>query len=389
LSHVLVSFCNVRVPRAPVLALLDTSTCKLAVPELPETLRRSRSLTGLAVSERYVYAVGNPETLFVLDRRDLSLLNQYEFERGRDVHSICNEGDRLWAVSTGTDEILELDLDGTDVVSERVIWRPEPDGPHQDIHHLNTIGRFDGRRLVSGFGKKSQDLWSSATNGFVHDIERDDRLVDGIEQPHSFATLDSSVLVCESRRQTVRSTDGAASPRLPGYTRGLCVVDGTLLVGTSVGRRVSKRAGLVGNPSDRGESAGECAVLFLSAETWEVQGTVDAASLGREIYDLIPIEGVRDWSLVPDTEWQAETLRALWKSVDESAALAQTAQGELREEKRRAAEADRRAAEAEREAQEGPRVLPPALDGGADDARPRATRPAAPGPPATKPGPHG
>jgi hypothetical protein len=161
------------------------------------------------------------------------------------------------------------------------------------------------------------------------------------------------------------------------------------LVGTSVGRRVSKRAGLVGNPSDRGESAGECAVLFLSAETWEVQGTVDAASLGREIYDLIPIEGVRDWSLVPDTEWQAETLRALWKSVDESAALAQTAQGELREEKRRAAEADRRAAEAEREAQEGPRVLPPALDGGADDASPRATRPAAPGPPATKPGPHG
>ena len=324
----------------------------MAVPKVPEALRDSTGLTGLAVSEEYVFAVGNPGSLFVFARGDLSLLNHHEFERGHDVHSLWNDGEKLWAVSTGTEEVLELALDGARVVSESVAWRPEPDGPRQDIHHLNAIGRFDGRVVVSGFGKRAGELWSSATNGFVHDIERDDRLVEGIEQPHSFTTLDGSLLVCESRGKRVRSTDGAASPRLGGYTRGLCVLDGTLLVGTSMGRRVSKATSHVGNPSDRGESAGECAIVLLSAETWEVQGTVDAASLGREIYDLLPIEGVEDWPLVPDTEWHEEALRGLWKSVDESAALATTSQGKLGEERRRTAGANRRAAEAKREAQE-------------------------------------
>jgi hypothetical protein len=59
---------------------------------------------------------------------------------GRDVHSIVADAGGMYAVSTGTDELLRLslDVDGR-VVSEEIVWRAESDGERADRHHVNDV----------------------------------------------------------------------------------------------------------------------------------------------------------------------------------------------------------------------------------------------------------
>lgn len=321
-----------------MLALLEPTTWRLDVLALPDVLQSSRGLTGLALSERFLFAAaplvkdaesgGSPErsSLFVFDRTDLALRTRYVFEHGVDVHSIFVEGDRLWAISTGTDEVLELALDGAAVRSESVAWRPDPEAPREDRHHLNGISRVAGRLLVAGFGPRSGDGRSWGTEGFVQDIEAGLRIGPPIDQPHSVAEADGQPILCESRAMAVRSLEGRQSSSLGGYTRGLCSLEDGLLVGISTGRVVSNGAGVVNNPSDPGAAAGECSIARLSRDRWDVEEVVDATELGREIYALLPVDGVSDWPIVAGDEWRRDTLRALWRRADLTLARAKAAE---------------------------------------------------------------
>src|SRR5262245_39137755 len=108
---ILVSFCNLRAPGVPALGLYHPETGYFHVLELPGELARCGGLTGLAVCERYVYAVAQPSeagraglpgpsALLVFDRRDLRLRSHYAFRLGRDVHSLWVQDGTAYAVST-------------------------------------------------------------------------------------------------------------------------------------------------------------------------------------------------------------------------------------------------------------------------------------------------
>src|SRR5262245_36489569 len=141
--HILVSFCNLRAPSLPALGVLDPTTGAFRVLELPQELARCDGITGLGVSERSVYAVtqtaeptqsdglAGVSALLIFDRRNLRLRNSYAFRSARDVHSLWVHDETVYAVSTGTDEVVELSLRDDRVVSEREFWRPEPHGPRE------------------------------------------------------------------------------------------------------------------------------------------------------------------------------------------------------------------------------------------------------------------
>jgi hypothetical protein len=94
---------------------------------------------------------------------------RYPFTVGRDVHSICTDDRSLYAVSTGTDELLQLDLDGEGrVKTEQVVWKPDPQTERADLLHLNDVAVIDGRLLISGFGPRpGPNPWQDARGGFV------------------------------------------------------------------------------------------------------------------------------------------------------------------------------------------------------------------------------
>ena len=82
---ILVSFCNVKMPGRPALALLEADTLKcriLQLPQLPVEVPQWLSITGLGVSQQYVYAAlqvreahdtRHLSQLIVFDRADLRL----------------------------------------------------------------------------------------------------------------------------------------------------------------------------------------------------------------------------------------------------------------------------------------------------------------------------
>jgi len=212
------------------------------------------------------------------------------FRVAADVHSIAFHGGALFAVSTGTDEIVAVTLDGPRMVAEDVIWRPEPDAPRTDSHHLNALAVSDDEILVCGFGKRSEALWSSARQGFIR-TTRGKTLASDLLQPHSLFLDESGVLYCESRVGAVRVVgEPSRVSSLPGYTRGLCRAGEFLYVGCSIGRRQSKSTGLmIENSSDPGETAGLCGLGILCADSWNSESFVDLAEYGDEIYDLLPL----------------------------------------------------------------------------------------------------
>jgi hypothetical protein len=332
--HILVSFCNLRAPGVPALGLLDPVTGTFRVLELPRELAGCGGLTGLAACERYVYAVEQPSgparrdgrpgasALLTFDRRDLRLHSRYAFRSGGDVHSLCVRDGIAYAVSTGTDEVLELRLRDGRVVSEVTFWGPEPGGRREDVHHLNAIHCRDGELIVAGFGKKSDRHWSSARDGFITSIPGGEPLARGLDQPHSLAAVGTALAYCESRRMAVRILGDGRAQHLAGYTRGLCALGGSLFVATSVGRQLSRSTGAINNPADGGVLGGQCGVSRLSSATFEVEQTVDLGAQAQEIYDLLPVEGAEAWPAVGEIAWRDASIRELAAALDQRTAWA-------------------------------------------------------------------
>lgn len=327
--HILVSFCNLRAPGVPALGLLDTATWEFHVLELPPAVARSSGFTGLAQCDRYVFVAAQSsasmrlETAFassvllIFDRRDLSLVSHYGFRSGTDIHSLVAREGRLYAVSTGTDEVIELRLRNADVVSESCIWRPDRDGPRKDLHHLNSIATRGDALLVSAFGKKSSDRWNSARNGFIIDIATEETLAGDLDQPHSLIDLGLAVVCCESRKCAVRVIGDERIQHLAGYTRGICLEREHLFVATSIGRQHSRSSGVTNNPADEGLLGGQCTISRLALSTFEIERTLDLGVQAQEIYELLPVTDVANWPIVDETTWRNSSIRDLATLLDE------------------------------------------------------------------------
>jgi uncharacterized protein DUF4915 len=329
-SHVLVSFCNVT-PGAPSLARLNLATGGVHVLRVPDDVSLRGGVSGIALTNHYVFAVttrttmagrgsrgpGEASSLLVFDRSDLSLLSDYVFSSVFDAHSVQASDTEVLVVSTGTDEIIRVQLDGPRVVSEDVIWRMDVGGPRSDVHHLNAICSRGGEVLVSGFGRKTSHTWSTATEGFILSVTTGERLATGIGHPHSLIDVDGTLAYCESSTETVRLLGEDRSRRVPGYARGLCRVGDRLLVGTSKGRQTSKSTGLT-NRADPGIPAGCCAVVTITLPSLDIERVLHLDDLAFEIYDLRPVSGTAQWPVVEEAEWRKSLVAGLQAAYEES-----------------------------------------------------------------------
>lgn len=338
--YILVSFCNLRAAGIPPLGLLNTNTSEFRVLQLPSGVPRCTGITGLAISKRYVYAamqaivpdagdlVGQ-SVLMIFDRTDLKLLNCYTFQLAVDIHSLLVSGHSLYAVSTGTDEVIRMQTRDAEIVSETVFWRPQPELPREDIHHLNAINQWQRELFVSGFGKKTERLWGSANDGFIFNITRNEKVTSGLHQPHSMVAIHDGIACCESRKMAVRVPGKPYVQHLPGYTRGLCRVGTKLFAATSMGRKTSKSTGLINNPDELGELDGNCTVSRLSIDNLELEETINLSAYSQEIYDLLPVGNVGQWPVAPELEWRDFTIRELGIILDQRTAWARRLNDEL------------------------------------------------------------
>jgi Domain of unknown function (DUF4915) len=327
--HLIISFCNVRCPGVHCLAVLDTTSTELSVLDLPSHTCRNLGVTGLASSEKYFYAISQgvvdkqqqrhlgQATLLTFTRDTFIFLREYPFKYAADVHSILARDNLIYALSTGTDELVCLETLNEDVVSERVVWSPPGGSLRKDTNHLNSLCWHDGSLLVSGFGKRRNDGgWESADSGLIFRLANNDIVAHGIRHPHSLTSLGSSVAYCESQYQRVVLLGGRCSEGLPGYSRGMCSVGDNLFVGTSKTRVVSRsepgRPALAG----RGTMTGECAIAQLCASNLTVEKTWELGLFAREIYDILPLDEAGHWPTVSRGSWATVTIGELVAIID-------------------------------------------------------------------------
>jgi hypothetical protein len=288
-SRVLVSFCNLADPTACALAIVDLAGYPVLRPGPPVPRARLTGVTGLAADAARVYAAvhrapeqeGGPEEslLMLFDRRDLAPRGCYVFRLARDVHSLLAvEDHRLLAVSTGTDEVVELTVRGFAVTSERVGWRPARSPAGQDSVHLNSLAVHGEEILVSAFGRRTSPDWEGAKSGFVAALANGRAVIDGLSQPHSLVSLGADLLFCESGLGVIGGLERPKTVALPGYPRGLCCLGEDLLVGTSCWRAAARHGATTG-----------CGLLRLRAQTGEVLNEFELNDVAREIYDLLPL----------------------------------------------------------------------------------------------------
>jgi Domain of unknown function (DUF4915) len=301
---ILVSFCNVKRRGAPRLALFNPSSNRLMHVSLPGTLQHIRGITGLTADERYIYAATQGAEfdgkkgafLLIFARKSFAFVSSFRFRHAVDVHSMCLRRGRLLVVSTGTDEVIELKINGGTVESELVYWRARPGEKRSDNHHLNGICSTPGGVLLCGFGVRSDDLWSSATNGFIFNLDEKKMLASGLEHPHSVVRFRSSIVFCESRKRTVRLWRAAIDQILPGYTRGLCHAGFFLFAATSTGRSQSGSKGpAIEDRSVLGAQHGGCTINQLDPRTLAVLKSFNLNTKAKEIYDLLAIDDITGW----------------------------------------------------------------------------------------------
>ncbi len=136
--EIIVSFCNLRsVPERPALGLLNADTMEFRVLKLPTQIPQSIGTMGLAMSSQFVFvglqvsggakAAFSPPGLLIFDRIDFSFAHHHIFQLVKDIHSFWLSKDErsLYVVSTGTDEVIEVELDKAAILCEKVFWRPE------------------------------------------------------------------------------------------------------------------------------------------------------------------------------------------------------------------------------------------------------------------------
>jgi hypothetical protein len=292
----LVSLCNkesaegLAEPGVYLYAVDTEAGTREPVPTEHPDLMAANGMTGLCFHEGAVVGVRQrrPNQLVFLDPKTLAVEGVTSLETSMAGHSMVSRDGALYLVATGLDSLLRITPEG-----EAVVWQHGPGGT--DSIHCNGLALHDGRLHVSGFGPKRGDLWSSAEDGFLRDVERDEIVRPGIYHPHTVSDVDGELWWCESSRMSVCNAAGQRLEVPEGYCRGLHVTADRLHVGTSTGRKKSESTGrIIEQNTETGRHAGACQVLVYERDPDDLAAckllrAIDLSDVGSEIYDLLPL----------------------------------------------------------------------------------------------------
>lgn len=197
----------------------------------------------------------------------------------KQVHDVRFQFGQIFAVSTGTNEVVQLDPEGN--VSYR--WKFPGE---QASWHLNCIDIWNGRYVVSCFGRRATPADYKGTwkeQGVVFDLESGDVLWSNLTKPHTPRIDDQGrQYVCDSdtNRLLIRTgSDNVSEIHFPGaFTRGLAFGEKHVYVGLSAIRhRGVNEIGPDSIPNAR--------IAILDKSSFEIVGQVDLPS--AEVYDIL------------------------------------------------------------------------------------------------------
>lgn len=213
----------------------------------------------------------------------------------RDPHSMVYHEGYLYVTSTGTNEICRVKTDGTSFDKQELFWQYPDVRYDRDEVHLNGLTVSDNRFIASCFGVRAPGgSWSMA--GRVFYLDSGHAIRDGLNQPHTPLVVDNQLFFAESAAKKVfvytktapDTWNFHAEILMPGYTRGLALQTGKLLVGISSSRNVSRsRKTAVADIREPTDTA----IMRVDLETHSTEVACDLSAFAREVYDIVSVNG--------------------------------------------------------------------------------------------------
>lgn len=280
--NLLISFCNSTGAAPLVLGLLSPENGRFVW--LNTQTAPFGGAVGLAKLDGVIAVVcQRPEIgLCFYEEQSFRLLSTVWLQSVLDPHSLLwLSKDRMLVVSTGSDQIVELTLAGTSVTAERVIWGRSENG----AHHLNSVGMYDGRMLMSYCWRDRASYVAGTPDGKIID-STGQIVVDGLLYPHSIQVAGGEVYFCY-QPGFVRSLSGK-QVSVGGWARGLGIVDETAWVGSSRYRPVHLDTKMSASQFEEYKYPVHLTQLRLS--DLSVLGRISLSGLGFEMYDLLPVQ---------------------------------------------------------------------------------------------------
>lgn len=206
------------------------------------------------------------------------------------VHELAWSGDQLWWVNTRFSCLSTLDEEHSFVPQ----WHPKfiRNLSAEDACHLNGMAMRDGQPTwVTALGVSDQASgWraNKLNGGVVLDVASSETVTSGLCMPHSPRWHGNALWVLDSgngRLCQVDATTGKTNVvvEIPGFARGLAMVDRYAFVG---GSRVREAAWFSGLPILERDQKPECGVWAVDLVTGQLVGWLKFEDGIDEIFDV-------------------------------------------------------------------------------------------------------
>jgi uncharacterized protein (TIGR03032 family) len=211
------------------------------------------------------------------------------------IHDIAFADGELWMVNTAFSCLATLDAEHSFVPR----WKPSfitalvP----EDRCHLNGMAVRDGRVAhVTAFSTTDEaGGWRphKASGGVVIDVASSEVAIAGLSMPHSPRWHQGQLWLLESGRGTLAVADldsGTVETvcELPGFTRGLTLVDGIAFIGLSQIRETATFGDL---PLTERLSERQSGVWMVDTRSGQLVGFLRFEDLVQEIFDVVLLPG--------------------------------------------------------------------------------------------------
>lgn len=297
---VLISFCNQFSSPSESLCVMNLRNGSVNWVDLsfipPEYRTDFVGITGLCHAEDQIVIAtqGKRPVLAILDKFTSKVTAFTPLNKCVDLHSIVFHQGMIYVVSAGTNEIYRVSLCNQTLGAEELYWQYPGVKYDRDEIHLNGLTLNNGRLIASCFGPKTEtDEWGSA--GRVFYIDNGINISEGLRQPHSPIVKNGRLIFAESKFERVylyaeKSSDNWITQKtfeLDGYVRGLAFVGKHIVIGVSADRKVSRSKNTYIQETKQLRPS---SLTRLTPDSGELFQIPEIPLLGREIYDILPIE---------------------------------------------------------------------------------------------------
>jgi uncharacterized protein (TIGR03032 family) len=215
------------------------------------------------------------------------------------AHEVAFDRDRLWIVNTRYSCLCNPSDQQGHAFEPR--WRPKFVSAlvPEDRCHLSGLAMEQGAPayVTAHAATDRADGWRDhkARGGVLIDVASGEPFVRGFTMPHSPRIVGDALWVLDSGEGALERIDRATGARtvvarLPGFTRGLCIVGSHALVGLSKLREAKVFGGLA---IAAFLPQLVCGVAIVNVETGKVEGKLRFTSGCEEIFDVAILPGRR------------------------------------------------------------------------------------------------